>query len=98
MVQLKEVIDDPQSKKIFMVLEYMEGGEIVWKDDNGQPTLTVDEARSILRDVVCGLEYLHYQGIIHRDINQPTCLGQGAQSQDLRLWRIPLQLRHDDRQ
>ncbi|SPO24637.1 related to Serine/threonine-protein kinase [Ustilago trichophora] len=73
-VQLKEVIDDPQSKKIFMVLEYMEGGEITWKDDQGRPTLTVDEARSILRDVVCGLEYLHYQGIIHRDIKPANLL------------------------
>ncbi len=73
-VQLKEVIDDPQSKKIFMVLEYMEGGEIVWKNDQAQPTLTVDEARSILRDVVCGLEYLHYQGIIHRDIKPANLL------------------------
>lgn len=73
-VQLKEVIDDPQSKKIFMVLEYMEGGEIVWKDDQDLPTLTVDEARSILRDVVCGLEYLHYQGIIHRDIKPANLL------------------------
>ncbi|CBQ71655.1 related to Serine/threonine-protein kinase [Sporisorium reilianum SRZ2] len=73
-VQLKEVIDDPQSKKIFMVLEYMQGGEVVWKDDRGQPALTVDEARSVLRDVVCGLEYLHYQGIIHRDIKPANLL------------------------
>ncbi len=73
-VQLREVIDDPQSKKIFMVLEYMEGGEVVWNDDQGRPTLTVDEARGILRDVVCGLEYLHYQGIIHRDIKPANLL------------------------
>ncbi|SAM79567.1 related to Serine/threonine-protein kinase [Ustilago bromivora] len=73
-VQLKEVIDDPQSKKIFMVLEYMQGGEVVWKDEQGLPTLTVDEARCILRDVVCGLEYLHYQGIIHRDIKPANLL------------------------
>ncbi|GAC96544.1 likely protein kinase [Pseudozyma hubeiensis SY62] len=73
-VQLKEVIDDPQSKKIFMVLEHMEGGEVVWKDDQGHPALTVDEARQVLRDVVCGLEYLHYQGIIHRDIKPANLL------------------------
>ncbi|KAJ9478456.1 SNF1-activating kinase 1 [Pseudozyma hubeiensis] len=73
-VQLKEVIDDPQSKKIFMVLEHMEGGEVVWKDDQGHPALTVDEARRVLRDVVCGLEYLHYQGIIHRDIKPANLL------------------------
>lgn len=73
-VQLKEVIDDPQSKKIFMVLEFMEGGEVVWKDDQGHPALTVDQSRQVLRDVVCGLEYLHYQGIIHRDIKPANLL------------------------
>ncbi|KAN0061183.1 hypothetical protein ACQY0O_006918 [Thecaphora frezii] len=73
-VRLREVIDDPQSKKIFMVLEFMEGGEIIWKDEQGRPTLTVDECRRTLRDVVCGLEYLHYQGIIHRDIKPANLL------------------------
>jgi len=73
-VRLKEVIDDPSSKKIFMVLEFMEGGEVHWKDERGFPTLTVDEARKTLRDVVLGLEYLHYQGIIHRDIKPANLL------------------------
>ena len=73
-VRLKEVIDDPSSKKIFMILEFMEGGEVQWKDGRGFPTLTVDEARRTLRDVVLGLEYLHYQGIIHRDIKPANLL------------------------
>ncbi|PWN37642.1 kinase-like protein, partial [Meira miltonrushii] len=73
-VRLKEVIDDPASKKVFMVLEYMEGGEVQWKDERGFPTLTVDEARRTLRDIVLGLEYLHYQGIIHRDIKPANLL------------------------
>ncbi|PWN22378.1 kinase-like protein [Microstroma glucosiphilum] len=76
-VKLKEVIDDPQSKKIFMVLEYMAGGEVKWVDDRGFPTLTVSETRSIIRDVVLGLEYLHYQGIIHRDIKPANLLWDG---------------------
>ncbi|PWN28102.1 kinase-like protein [Jaminaea rosea] len=73
-VRLREVIDDPQSKKIFLVLEYMAGGEVIWKDARGFPTLTVAETRSIMRDVVLGLEYLHYQGIIHRDIKPANLL------------------------
>lgn len=73
-VSLKEVIDDPASKKVFMVLEYMEGGEVQWKDERNFPTLTVDEARRTLRDIVLGLEYLHYQGIIHRDIKPANLL------------------------
>ena len=73
-VQLKEVIDDPHSRKIFMVLEFMQGGDVVWKDVMGRPTMRVDEARSVLRDLVLGLEYLHYQGIIHRDIKPANLL------------------------
>ncbi|WFD33415.1 non-specific serine/threonine protein kinase [Malassezia cuniculi] len=73
-VQLREVIDDPHSRKIFMVLEYMEGGEIIWRDEDANPVLTVDEARKTIRDVVLGLEYLHYQGIVHRDIKPANLL------------------------
>ncbi|GAA5976097.1 hypothetical protein JCM10908_005385 [Rhodotorula pacifica] len=73
-VRLKEVIDDAKSKKVFMVLEFMAGGQVVWQDDNKQPTMTVDDARRTFRDVVLGLEYLHYQGIIHRDIKPANLL------------------------
>ncbi|CAG8755278.1 30706_t:CDS:2, partial [Racocetra persica] len=55
-------------------IEYMEGGEIQWKDENDRPVMSVDEARRIFRDVVLGLEYLHHQGIIHRDIKPANLL------------------------
>ncbi|SCV74107.1 BQ2448_6539 [Microbotryum intermedium] len=77
-VRLKEVIDDAKSKKVFMVLEFMSGGQIAWQDDNKQPTMSVDEARRTFRDVVLGLEYceyaVHYHGIIHRDIKPANLL------------------------
>lgn len=73
-VQLREVIDDPQSRKIFLVLEYMERGEIHWKDAAGHPTLTLEETRRTFRDVVLGLQFLHYQGIVHRDIKPANLL------------------------
>ncbi|CAG8460496.1 2085_t:CDS:10 [Ambispora leptoticha] len=73
-VSLKEVIDDPMSKKIYMVLEYMEGGEIQWKDENDNPIMDIEDSRRIFRDVVLGLEYLHHQGIIHRDIKPANLL------------------------
>ena len=37
----------------------MDGGEIVWREDDesNTPVLTMNEARSIFRDVVSGLDY-----------------------------------------
>ncbi|ORZ04556.1 kinase-like domain-containing protein [Lobosporangium transversale] len=73
-VRLIEVIDDPTARKIYLVLEYMEGGEVRWKDTEDKPILPLQDARSIFRDVVLGLEYLHMQGIIHRDIKPANLL------------------------
>ncbi|KAL2311984.1 Serine/threonine-protein kinase ssp1 [Schizosaccharomyces pombe] len=72
-VRLREVIDDPSSTKVYLVLEYMSGGEVPWTDCDS-PVLSISEARQYFRDVVLGLEYLHYQGIIHRDIKPANLL------------------------
>lgn len=72
-VRMKEIIDDPDSTKLFMVFEYCEGGEVEWKGDAG-PALTVNATRKIFRDTLLGLEYLHHQGIIHRDIKPSNLL------------------------
>ncbi|EMR10157.1 hypothetical protein PNEG_01431 [Pneumocystis murina B123] len=73
-VRLREVMDDPMSRKIYLVLEYMDGGEVIWRTSDDKPALTIWQARSTFRDVVLGLEYLHYQGIIHRDIKPANLL------------------------
>lgn len=73
-VQLLEVLDDTKSNKIYLVLEYLERGEIVWQAGDGVPVMTVNEARLVARDVTSGLEYLHFQGIIHRDIKPANLL------------------------
>ncbi|KAI1304436.1 hypothetical protein EDD11_005097 [Mortierella claussenii] len=76
-VRLIEVIDDPTARKIYLVLEYMEGGEVRWKDVDDKPILPLNDARAVFRDVVLGLEYLHMQGIIHRDIKPANLLLSG---------------------
>ncbi|KAF9118447.1 hypothetical protein BGW39_001168 [Mortierella sp. 14UC] len=69
-VRLIEVIDDPTARKIYLVIEYMEGGEVRWKDSDDSPILPLQDARTIFRDVVLGLEYR----IIHRDIKPANLL------------------------
>jgi len=54
---MKEIIDDPDSSKLFMILEYCDGGELRWKDQLGQPYLSLDETRQIFRDTLLGLAY-----------------------------------------
>lgn len=76
-VRMKEIIDDPESSKIYMILEWCQNGEIKWKDGEGLPALTVGETRKIFRDTLLGLEYLHHQGIIHRDIKPSNLLRSG---------------------
>ncbi|KAI8620225.1 kinase-like domain-containing protein [Chytriomyces sp. MP71] len=80
-VVLREVIDDPEAAKVYLVLEYMAGGEVEWRDtsrDPPRPVMGPADARRILRDVVCGLEYLHHNGIIHRDIKPANLLWEDA--------------------
>lgn len=72
-VRLIEVIDDPRSHNVFLVMEYLEGGEIKWRGQD-RPILTLGQTRRIVRDVLLGLEYLHYMGIIHRDIKPANML------------------------
>ncbi|CAZ81061.1 unnamed protein product [Tuber melanosporum] len=75
-VRLLEVIDDPQSKKVYLILEYVQLGEIIWRKPGVSyvPSLTIEQARCTFRDTVLGLEYLHYHGIIHRDIKPANLL------------------------
>lgn len=41
------------------------------------PLLSMQQTRVALRDPLLGLQYLHYQGIVHRDIKPPNLLQTG---------------------
>jgi hypothetical protein len=38
-------------------MEYQAGGEVVWNTGPYLPSLTVDQARRVMRDVINGVEY-----------------------------------------
>lgn len=89
-VQFVEVVDDADADKLYLVLELVRGGELMGWDDSvrlykASPAVVaavggtsdkfdVDTAKTLLRDVVVGLTYLHAQGIVHRDLKPENLL------------------------
>ncbi|XP_042859766.1 calcium/calmodulin-dependent protein kinase kinase 1-like isoform X4 [Penaeus japonicus] len=71
-VKLVEVLDDPDEDNFYMAFELLEKGEVM--EVPTDTPLTEDQAWGYFRDVVLGIEYLHYQKIIHRDIKPSNLL------------------------
>jgi len=71
-VKLVEVLDDPVEDHLYLVFELLERGQVL--EVPTEKPLSEDEAWTYFRDVIMGIEYLHYQRIIHRDIKPANLL------------------------
>lgn len=85
-VCLKEVIDDTESpeQNIYLVFELMDNGQVMDEPNMSSklqvPPLSEELSKKFFRDLLLGLEYLHFQKIIHRDI-KPSNLLLGSAGQ-----------------
>jgi len=85
-LRLKQVIESPDTHKIYLVLEYAERGQVMkWSESTlryvnprgaAAPAggLPEPEAKSIFRQLLSGVEYLHTNRIAHRDIKPQNIL------------------------
>ncbi|XP_017144144.1 calcium/calmodulin-dependent protein kinase kinase isoform X2 [Drosophila miranda] len=71
-VKLVEVLDDPVEDSLYMVFEWVKQGEVL-RIPTDNP-LSEERVWSIFRETLLGLEYLHYQKIIHADIKPGNLL------------------------
>ena len=75
-VDLKEVLNDPQLPKLYLVMEYVCGGCLLKKiaSYQGKP-LPPLKVWNYFRDLICGLFFLHENAkVVHRDIKPENLL------------------------
>lgn len=102
-VALLEIIDDPELKKIYMVLEHVELGEVIWRT-KGDPLICSFERRRIEREMIgepfteddeLALQYMSKQDTLRRLKHAKMQRAQRNQQDDW-TWSAELGGAHDE--
>ncbi|KAI9304917.1 hypothetical protein BJ944DRAFT_277982 [Cunninghamella echinulata] len=70
---LIDVIDDPNASELYLILEYVQGGELFeYLVSKGR--LSDAEARKHFQQIILGLDFCHHHLICHRDLKPENLL------------------------
>ncbi|KAK7255134.1 hypothetical protein RIF29_28537 [Crotalaria pallida] len=93
-VELKEVM--ATKSKIFLVMEYVKGGELFTKVNKGK--LKEDVARKYFQQLISAVDFCHSRGVTHRDLKPENLLldeNEDLKVSDFGLSALPEQRRSD---
>ncbi|KAK7381519.1 hypothetical protein VNO80_00064 [Phaseolus coccineus] len=93
-VELKEVM--ATKGKIFLVMEYVRGGELFTKVNKGK--LSEDLARKYFQQLISAVDHCHSRGVTHRDLKPENLLldqNEDLKVSDFGLSALPEQRRAD---
>ncbi|OIW11962.1 hypothetical protein TanjilG_02169 [Lupinus angustifolius] len=93
-VELKEVM--ATKTKIFLVMEYVKGGELFTKVNKGK--LKEDVARKYFQQLISAVDFCHSRGVTHRDLKPENLLldeNEELKVSDFGLSALPEQKRSD---
>lgn len=79
-VRLTEVIDDPTTDSLLLAMEYVEGTTLQPKQVGCQTWEPVPEGEvwKFVRQILQGLDYLHYNSVVHGDLKPANLLYEGT--------------------
>ena len=68
-IKLHEIIDDPTSKKVYLIMDYCKGGTLMEKLEKTKAGLEENLVKKYFRGLISAVHYCHeVQNVSHRDI------------------------------
>ncbi|KAK5115965.1 hypothetical protein LTR62_000421 [Meristemomyces frigidus] len=74
LVPAYDIFLDPMSRKLHIVMEYMDGNLYQLMKSRDHKPLNSSSVKSILFQIMCGLEHIHEHNFFHRDIKPENIL------------------------
>ena len=74
-IKLHEIIDDPRTDKVYLIMDYLPGGSLKDKLEESENGFDIELTRKYFRGLISSIHYCHeVQNISHRDIKPENIL------------------------